>query len=115
MIIELPELPDLNSYIRAERTNRFRAAKIKRDSTALVSMYIKKSGATRIGRISKIMFIWHHKDRRKDFDNVEFGQKFIRDGMVKAGIVDGDGWLYFPPKTTHKHELGRTGVTLIYK
>ena len=116
MIVKLPELPTLNEYIRAERSNRYRAAKIKRETTAMVAMYFKAAKAKPVKKITKLTFVWTHKNKRKDFDNVEFGQKFIRDGMVLAGVIKNDGWRHLPPRTLHKHEIGDTpGVTVIYK
>lgn len=37
-------------------------------------------------------FTWYCKDRRKDKDNVIAGQKFVFDGLQKAGIIEDDGW-----------------------
>lgn len=117
MELVLPELVDLNSYIRAERSNRHTAAKIKEDQTELVEWHCRNQRLPQLTKIEKITFIWRHKNRRKDFDNVEFSQKFIRDGLVKAGVIPNDGWEHFPPRTLHKHEVdpNRAGVTVIIK
>jgi hypothetical protein len=116
MELNLPELTDLNSYISAERTNRFIAAKIKRQNTELVAHYARLR-LDPIEKISEFTLIWRHKNKRKDFDNVEFGVKWIKDGLVVAGIVKNDGWAFFPPKTIHEHRLdpSNPGVTVIIK
>ena len=44
-------------------------------------------------------------NKRKDFDNVEFGVKWIKDGMVQAGVIANDGWAHFPPRTLHEHDV----------
>ncbi len=117
MELVLPELVDLNSYIRAERANRHMAAEMKNDQTELVQWECRRQHLPQLTKITKITFIWRHKNKRKDFDNVEFSQKFIRDGLVKAGIVPNDGWEHFPPRTLHKHEVDskNPGVTVIIK
>lgn len=117
MELKLPELIDLNTYIQAERANRHIAAKMKDDQTELVAWECRRQKLPWLNKIEKITFIWRHKDKRKDFDNVEFSQKFIRDGLVKAGVIPNDGWKHFPPRTLHKHEVvpEDPGVTVIIK
>jgi len=116
MILNLPELVDLNTYINAERTNRYIAAAIKKNMTHMVAAEAKAQ-LKPIPQISKITFIWRHRDKRKDFDNVEGSQKFIRDGLVQAKIISNDGWQHFPPRTLHKHEINKhnPGVTVLIK
>lgn len=114
-ILDLPELVDLNTYIRAERRNRFLGAKIKKEMTELVAYECVAQKIPKMSQITDITFTWYHKNKRKDFDNVEFAQKWIRDGLVKAGVIKGDGWEYFPPRTTHLHAIKKEkpGVTVI--
>jgi Holliday junction resolvase RusA-like endonuclease len=106
-VIYLDPLVDLNEYINAERSNRFHAAKLKKEETERVAWQIKKQKIPAFQTITRIVFIWKHKDKRKDFDNVEFSQKFIKDGMVMAGIIKNDSWLYFPTTTIHDHLVDR--------
>ena len=117
MELKLQELVDLNTYIRAERSNRFNAAKIKKDMTTYVALECVLQKLPKMKHISRFTCIWRHKNKRKDFDNVEFAQKWIRDGMVQAGVVENDGWRHFPPRTLHKHELDpeNPGVTVVFK
>lgn len=117
MELHLPELMSLNEYINLERKNKFMAAKAKKELTELVAWTVKSQlhGLT-VERIEKITFIWQHKKRfAKDFDNVEFAQKFIRDGMVLSGLVKSDSWPFFPPRTLHKHEISiANGCTVVF-
>ena len=39
-----------------------------------------------------VHFLWLERDRRRDKDNIAAGKKFVLDGIVKAGILPGDGW-----------------------
>ena len=101
----LPELVDLNTYISAERSNRFKAAKIKKEMTQLVAQECIRQKLPKLQKIDQFAIIWRHKNKKKDFDNVEFAQKWIRDGMVTAGVLPNDGWAQFPPETKHAHQL----------
>lgn len=116
MKLILPELPDLNTYINAERSNRYAAAKIKKEATHLVAWEAKRQLGKKID-INKITFIWNHKNRRKDMDNAEFSQKFIWDGLVEAGIIDNDNWPNRPNRTLHKHKVNKEepGVVVLIK
>lgn len=40
----------------------------------------------------RIIFRWYCKNQKKDPDNISFAKKFILDGMVKAGVLENDGW-----------------------
>lgn len=113
MEIELPRLPTLNEYINIERGNRFEAAKLKREWTEAVAWNVKAQSVPRLKRITKFTIIWKHENKRKDFDNVEFAQKFIRDGLVMGGVVQNDGWKCFPPRTLHKHEIAKKEGSLV--
>ncbi|MBT9656923.1 hypothetical protein [Lactiplantibacillus plantarum] len=66
------ELPSLNEYIKAERANRYAAAKLKKRYTALCSVYARAS------RNSGVEFSW------------PFAKKFVLDGFMKAGLLGND-------------------------
>jgi len=83
----------LNEYIKAERTNRYLAANIKREET-LAAFYSTRNYAKEIQKSDKplkIIFRWHLKDRRIDLDNASFAKKFILDGLVLAKAIKNDG------------------------
>lgn len=84
------ELTDLNTYIDAERGNRYAAAKIKREMTDYVTLFAKRF-KTEIRTPVRIRFNWITKDERKDPDNIAFAKKFILDGIVSAGLLPNDG------------------------
>jgi len=85
-------LTDLNTYINAERTNRFRGAKIKKDETERVYWECKKQKLKLIDHEQILTFYWYCKDMKKDPDNIAFAKKFILDGMRDAGVLKNDGW-----------------------
>jgi hypothetical protein len=83
------ELTDLNTYINAERGNKFQAAKIKKRNTELVCL-LTKNLQTVEAKV-KIIFTWITKDEKKDPDNIAFAKKFILDGLVESGVLGNDG------------------------
>lgn len=80
----------LNEYIKAERsTYRWKGSDIKRQETNTVAMLVKKY--PKIDYKADVYFTWHLPDKKKDPDNIAFAQKFIFDGLMKAGLIENDG------------------------
>lgn len=86
------ELTDLNSYIRAERTNRYKAAKIKEKETNRVWIEAKAQGIKKQDKPIGIIIKWYTKNKKKDKDNIAFAKKFILDGLIAAGVIEDDGY-----------------------
>lgn len=84
------KLPTLNEYIKAERTNRFMAAKLKKEATQSVAWQVKR--LKKISSPSYYTFEWYVKDSRTDSDNIAFACKFIFDGLQESGILDNDSF-----------------------
>lgn len=84
------QLTDLNSYIEAERSNKFAASSIKKTETTGVAWQCKLKEKIKEYPVH-IDFHWYTKDLRVDPDNTAFSRKFILDGMVQAGILENDG------------------------
>jgi len=92
-VLTLDFLPtSLNEYINAERSNRFMAAKIKKEETEAVYYAVKEQGLKPIKVKVRVEFEWRVKNRKKDPDNVSFAKKYILDGMSLAGVIENDGW-----------------------
>ena len=86
-------LPGLNEYTSAQRTNRYLAAKFKRDTQALIGWAIKRQlPGLRIERPVTITYVWFEPNRRRDKDNVAFAKKFVQDALVEIGVLSNDGW-----------------------
>lgn len=98
----------LNEYIAAERSNRFKAAKIKKDETERVYWECKRQKLHPVPRIDEITFLYYHDSVRVDFDNAESYQKFIWDGLVVAKILPDDTQKYTPTQRTHIHCIDRS-------
>lgn len=86
------ELVDLNTYVNAERSNRFYGAKIKKDQTELVYWAVKVAKLKKATGSVYVTFTWYCKNKKKDKDNIAFSKKFIFDGLMQAGIIKNDGW-----------------------
>lgn len=38
-------------------------------------------------------YTWYERNKKRDKDNISsFGRKVIQDGLVKAGVLENDGW-----------------------
>lgn len=83
------ELPDLNQIIDAAKSHYRVYSALKKENTDLVAYLVKK--LPKIKRVD-LEITWYCKDKRKDKDNITAGVKFILDGLVKAGVLDNDGW-----------------------
>ena len=86
------ELTDLNTYIQKERGNRFAAAAIKEEETRRVYWECKSQKLKRIDFPVFVACTWFCKNKKKDKDNISFAKKFILDGLMKAGVLENDGW-----------------------
>ncbi len=96
-------LPTLNEIIAASKKHPMAYANMKKDFTALVMLHAK--GLPKVGQADYVI-TWYCQDKRKDKDNVISGQKFIFDGLVKAGIIENDGWKQIGD-ITHKFEVDK--------
>ena len=99
---------DLNTYINAERGHWSQAAKIKKEETERVYWACKEQKLKPYKGIpNEAIFSWYHKNTRMDFDNVEFAQKFIWDGLVMAKILKSDGQKHTPKTRSHWHFIDK--------
>lgn len=88
-------LPTLNQYIAAERSNRYKAAKMKRDAEDRIIIAVRQyMRGVHIDNPVRLDYLWVVKDKRTDRDNIAFAKKFVQDALVKTGVIDDDGWNY---------------------
>ena len=106
-------LATLNEHDKANRSNKFLGAKLKREQTDLVAWQLK--GKPKIENPCTIEFTWYYSGKY-DFDNLCFGKKYLLDGMVKAGILKDDNqkWvLGFDGEAFIKVAKGKDKVEMI--
>jgi hypothetical protein len=85
------KLITLNEYIDKERGHRIAAAKIKKSLTAVCANFAKDiKGVIDPAKQYDIQFFWTTPNNMIDADNITFGQKFILDGIVQAGVLKDD-------------------------
>ena len=103
--------PNWNEYINAERTNKYKANKIKQDEKRLImSQNIPKyTGEYPV----EITFNVHFKNRRKDLDN--FRYKGILDGLVSKMVLENDNLNKVAKITLNAIVDGTEGVELNIK
>ena len=82
------KIPSLNDYIRACRSNAYLASKFKKDLEEEIGIYVMQ--LPKFEKPIKIHFHWIEGTKRRDFDNVAAGKKFILDAMVKQGRLKDD-------------------------
>ena len=82
-------LCDLNKYSTAERANKYKGAKIKKDETERCMLHFL---GLKFNPKIHLTFHWICKSKAKDMDNIAFAKKFILDGIVLAGALSNDGW-----------------------
>lgn len=86
-------LCSLNEYIKAERSNRYKGAKIKRDNEKIIAAAIKQQiFGVKIDNAVHMDYLWVVPDKRTDRDNIVFARKFIQDSLVQCGVLKDDGW-----------------------
>lgn len=118
-------LPGLNEVISSNRSNKFKGAKLKRDTQDLIGFYIRKAlmdGSLRpVKGPVEISIHFNERTKRRDVDNIQSAQKFILDAMVEQGVLPDDSQrfvrqiyhLIIPDKTDkveviiHDRETGR--------
>ena len=88
MKIKLPFMPvNWNEYIDAERANKYKAIKIKREEKLLTMLYAKGKRYTGNYPV-KVTLMPHFSSLRQDLDN--FRYKGLLDGIVSAGVLKND-------------------------
>jgi len=91
MRFEIPgTLPNLNTYTKENRSNKYAGNNLKKDTEKLISLYIPKYKPYE--KPVTIEFHWVEPNKRRDLDNIAFAKKFILDALVKSGVLQGDGW-----------------------
>ncbi|MBQ8279519.1 MAG: RusA family crossover junction endodeoxyribonuclease [Roseburia sp.] len=92
LIIE-GQLPNLNEYTRACRSNKYIGARMKKSAEQIISAYIlQQIKGIRFDTTVELSFRWYEPNKKRDLDNICFAKKFILDALVSNGIIIADGW-----------------------
>lgn len=94
-LLNIPgRLDNLNDYIKADRTSRYKGAELKADNQRACVMAIRSClRGVEIHKPVYMEYLWVEKNARRDKDNVSsFGRKVIQDALVDEGVLQNDGW-----------------------
>jgi len=105
------ELPTLNQYINAERTNRFMAAKMKKDAEKDLLWQLKAYKFRLEGKY-RFHFTWYRKNSRTDPDNICAARKFVMDSLVKSGVLLDDKWKHVKGFSDEFEVSNDTGIKI---
>lgn len=86
------KLPSLNDYVKVCRSNKFLAAKYKKDIEDKIGFFL--INMPKYNKPIKIHFNWIEGNKKRDLDNICFSKKFILDAMVKFGKLENDNRNY---------------------
>ena len=87
------QLPNLNDYTKACRSNKFAGAEMKKKAERYITHYIKMQlKDVSIKGTVKLAFRWYEANKRRDLDNICFAKKFILDALVSNQIIFADSW-----------------------
>lgn len=83
-------LPGLNEITSSARYNRFAGANLKKKTTQLCQIYIKKSRPFPFVNPISVELDWIEPNLKRDPDNIMAGCKFIFDALVEEGVIPND-------------------------
>jgi len=89
-------LPSLNRTLKIGRW-RFSQAFKRRKAKNLVVGWVRYAQLPRYQEPVQIRIRWVEKDRRRDYDNITAGTKFILDALVLTGRIPGDSQKWVAP------------------
>lgn len=94
-------LPGLNEIIAATNKTRYEGNKLKGETEEYICSCIKAGlgDVEPFENVVQVHIRFIEKDRRRDYDNVMAGQKFIMDALIKAGVIYNDGQAFVMPNT----------------
>lgn len=83
--------PSLGDYVAAERRGRLAGASMRRREAERARLAAAAAGVPAFSGRVTVRLLWVEPSRRRDPDEIAFAKKFVLDGMVAAGVIEGDG------------------------
>ena len=91
-------LPSMNELIAANRQNRYKGAKMKRETEEVIGQYIRiarlRGTIKPVSEPVEVYIEWHEKTKKRDVDNIQQGAKYVLDALQKQGILINDSRRY---------------------
>ena len=85
-------LPGLNEMTNANRANMYQGASLKKNAEKSIMAALMYQKLTPIHEPVYLRFNWVEPNKKRDKDNIASGRKFVLDALVKAGVLENDGW-----------------------
>lgn len=87
-------LPNLNDYIKALNSSRYKGNALKQDTEDIIIWQAKPQlRGVHIKKLVLIKYDFYEPNKKRDLDNVSsFAKKTIQDSLVKMGVLENDGW-----------------------
>jgi len=85
-------LDGLNEIIKANRTNLYLGAKLKKDNEKVVTDCITIYRLHPETEPVFLKFTWVEPNRKRDKDNIASAKKMVLDALVQTQILSNDGW-----------------------
>lgn len=87
------QLPNLNDYTRACRSNAYAGANMKKQAEKIIQAFIMQQlKGVRFEGTVELSFRWYEPNKKRDLDNICFAKKFILDALVSNKIIIADSW-----------------------
>lgn len=87
------QLPNLNDYTKANRSNLYVGAKMKEVAEKHITSHIHEQlHGVKFSKSVSLSFRWYEPNKKRDLDNICFAKKFILDALVTNGVIETDGW-----------------------
>lgn len=87
------QLPNLNDYTRACRSNAYIGASMKKQAEKIIQAFIMQQlKGVRFDGTVELSFRWYEPNKKRDLDNICFAKKFILDALVSNKIIIADSW-----------------------
>lgn len=120
------KMPGINELVAAAKRSAFRRgnsgwnaySSMKSHWSSIIVKLCKLQNLKHVNGMVILTFVWYEKTRRRDPDNITgAGIKFILDSLVKAEVIDGDGWGIIKSPITHHWVLSKEfqGVVVYIK
>ena len=91
-------LPSMNELIAANRQNRYKGAKMKRETEEVIGQYIRiarlRGTIKPVSEPVEVYIEWHERTKKRDVDNIQQGAKYVLDALQKQGILINDSRRY---------------------
>ena len=107
-------LDGANEFIRAHNKGRKAGARCMRENKEVVIWAIKTAHLKPMAGKVNIHYTWIEPNMRRDHSNIRFGDKFIEDALVDAGIIKDDGWS-FVGEITDTYRVSRKNPRIIVR